>query len=74
MEVYILTPIGRKLVQNPRNPRSPEYLTLNLLSTNGRATKDQIMNHVPGATPSMITKLRMKHVICEETGVNSGLY
>ena len=69
MEIYSLTNRGRRLAHNIRAPRTPEYGIIFFLNKRGLASKEQILEYVPGATGSMLAKLRLKKVITEGSEV-----
>lgn len=70
MEIYRLTSRGERLAHSYRSPPTPAWGVIHFLNKRGMATKEQIIENVPGATSVTLTKLRMKRVIAEETGVN----
>lgn len=70
MELYRLSGLGYKLSHNVRHEDKPEWRIIHYLSRMHVATKEKILSEVPGATSTMLTKLRYKRVLVEETGVN----
>lgn len=70
MEIYRLTSMGERLAHSHRSPQTPAWGVIHFLNRRGMATKEQIIENVPGATSVTLTKLRMKRVVVEESGVN----
>lgn len=70
MEIYRLTSRGERLAHSHSNPQTPPWGVIHFLNRRGMATKEQILENVPYATSVTLSKLRIKKVIAEETGVN----
>lgn len=70
MEIYRLSNMGQRLAHSYRAPRTPAWGVIYFLDKNGVATKEQILERVPGATSVTLAKLRLRHIVTEETGVN----
>ncbi len=70
MEIYRLTSRGEQLSHSYRSPRNPLWGVIFYLKMKSVATKEQILEDVEGATSTTLTKLRLKKIIAEETGVN----
>lgn len=71
MEIYRLTPRGEQLAHSYRAPRKAEWGVIFFLNKRHAATKEQILDNVPGATSMTLMKLRVKRIISEETTVSA---
>lgn len=69
MEIYSLTTRGRALSHSIRSPKTPEWLIIHFLARQGKATNEQIMDYVPGATNMTLARLKSRGVIKDESGV-----
>lgn len=70
MEIYRLTNMGERLAHSYKSPPTPAWGVIHFLNKRGMATREQIIENVPGATSLTLAKLRNKRVVIEETGVN----
>ncbi len=70
MEIYRLSKLGYALSHSTRNPPTPEWAVIHYLARNHSASKEKIISEVPGTTPTVLARLRMKHILVEETGVS----
>lgn len=70
MELFRLSTLGYKLSHNIRHEDKPEWRIIHYLAKMHVATKEKILSEVPGATSAMLSKLRSKRILVEETGVN----
>ncbi len=70
MEIYRLTSRGERLAHSYRSPRTPPWGVIHFLNKRSAATKEQVLENVPGATSGTLMKLRIKRIITEETEVN----
>ena len=70
MEIYRLTQLGYKLSHSRRNPQTPEWGVIHYLAKRHRASKEQLVEEVPGVSSSTIGKLRIKRILTEESEVS----
>ena len=70
MEIYRLSKLGYALSHSTRNPRTPEWNTIHYLARMHSASKQKLLNEVPGTNSSTLRKLALKRIIIEETGVS----
>lgn len=70
MEIYRLTNMGERLAHSYKSPPTPAWGVIHFLNKRGMATREQIIENVPGATSLTLAKLKIKRVVAEETGVN----
>jgi len=69
MEIYRLSSLGYKLSHTIRHEDSPSWRVVHYLSRMHAATKEKIIAEVPGTTPAVLLRLRLKKIIVEESGV-----
>ena len=74
MDIYRLSNIGYRLSHNFRHENSPKWAAIHYLARNHFADKEKILREVPGLTSGMITELRTKGVIVNETGIEVEQY
>ena len=65
MDVYQLTARGEELAHNVHAENKPTWQVVFFLNKRGRATKEQILDYVPGASWHTLSKLRRKGVIMQ---------
>jgi len=70
MEIYRLSQIGYALSHSVRNPDTPEWRVIHYLAKMHSASKEKLMAEVSGVTPSTLSRLRMRRILIEETGVS----
>ncbi len=71
MEIYTLTDRGRILAHSRRNPPTPEWGVIHHLAKyGGVATKEQLLEYVPGVSTTTLIKLRLKRIITEQGAVS----
>lgn len=69
MQIYRLSKLGYALSHSTRNPQTPEWSVIHYLSRMHSASKEKLVAEVPGVTPSLLARLRIKRILVEETGV-----
>lgn len=70
MEIYRLSNLGYALSHSTHNPDTPEWRIIHYLSRMHSASKEKLLSEVPGTSSITLSKLRMKRVLIEETGVS----
>ncbi len=69
MEVYVLADRGRMLAHSRRSPPTPEWGVIHHLAKVGVATREQLIEYIPGLTSVTLAKLRSKRIITEQAEV-----
>ena len=69
MEIYRLSKLGYALSHSTTNPRTAEWGVIHYLGRMHTASKEKILAEVPGASVVTLSKLRMKKILLEETGM-----
>jgi len=73
IEIYQLTPIGKKLARSTSNPDNSAWRVVHFLDQVGHSTKEQIAGYCgisTGEVASILGTLRRKKVVTETTGVS----
>jgi len=70
IKIYRLSRLGQMVAHSIRARSTPEWAVIYYLSRVHVASEDKILHEVSGVTSGVLTAMRRKRLLVEETGVN----